>query len=435
VFFVSSPSWSGEPDPSAPSAESASKVANAERDDVDALVKGNTGFALDLYAELAEANRTENLIFSPYSISSALAMTYAGARGNTARQMKHALRFGLAGKKLHGTFSVLGGILAPKHGEERAYDLVVANAFWAQKGRRFLDLFTQVINEYYGAEIKAVDFAGDPGGALEAVNDWVRSKTSGKIANLLQRRDLNAPVDLMLTNVAYFNGTWAVQFNEHATKERTFRISPSQRVQAPMMHWAPHGRVEPGFRYLQRGDFQALEMIYTRDLRPETRGRYGRTVVDGDISMVILLPKEVDGLGDLEKKLTSSNLTEWLKALAVQRQEKVEVLLPKFRFGASFELRSALQGLGMGDAFGAAADFSGMGGTRSIFLSKAIHKAFVAVDEKGTEAAAATAVVMARSASEPVARFEADRPFIFLIRDNRSGSILFLGRVINPLEG
>ncbi len=373
--------------------------------DPEALVRGNNTFALDLYGELRA--QEGNLFFSPFSISTALAMTYGGARGSTAAQMEQVLHFEVTTERLHQAFSQLVETLNAQ-GAKGDYQLSVANVLWGQQGVGFLKKFLDLTEKHYGAGLRQVDFAAATEAARRAINAWVEEETQGKIKDLIQPGVLNALTRLVLTNAIYFKGTWAEQFDKKATRDAPFTLATRQQVKVPMMHKTEN------FGYTEAEDFQALELAYAGD----------------DLSMVIFLPRQVDGLAALEKELSLDNLQSWLGGL---RRQTVQVSVPRFTMTSEFRLQEVLKSLGMTDAFSGAADFSGMTGRRDLFISAVIHKAFVDVNEEGTEAAAATAVVMMRSAApRPPVVFRADHPFLFLIRDNASGSILFIGRLVNP---
>jgi serpin B len=371
-----------------------------------ALVAGNTAFACELYAQLRA--QEGNLFLSPYSISSALAMTCAGARGNTAAEMKKALRLTVEDERLHAGLGALTRRLNDG-GKGGQYQLAVANALWGQKDYKFLDSFLALNEKHYGAGLSLLDFKGATEGARGTINAWVEKQTKERIKDLLRPGVLTADTRLVLTNAIYFKGDWAEQFAKDATRDEPFHPAAGKTVAVPMMHRTA------GFGYLEGEGFQALSLPYKGDA----------------LSMVVFLPGKAGSLTDFERSLTAENLARWLPQLG---RREVEVSLPKFKVTAEFSLARTLEAMGMKDAFAAgAADFSGMDGTKELFIGAVVHKAFVAVDEKGTEAAAATGVVMALAAApEPPPAFKADRPFVFAIRDNASGSILFLGRVADP---
>jgi serpin B len=373
----------------------------------DSAVTGNTAFALDLYGKLRA--QEGNLFLSPYSISTALAMTHGGARGETEAQMAKVLHFDLPQEQLHSAFATLEAGLSgvQKKGKVK---LAVANSLWPQKGYAFLPEYLDLCKIQYGTAITPLDYAGAGETARKTINDWVEDKTNKKITDLIAPGVLNALTRMVLVNAIYFKGDWASQFKADATQKQPFHISASQTVEAPLMHQKRE------FGFSENNDLQVLELPYSGD----------------DLSMIVLLPRKTDGLAGLEAKLTVQNLAAWTGKL---HRQKVEVFLPKFKMTAQFSLNEKLSALGMTDAFTGKADFSGMTGNRDLYISAVIHKAFVEVNEEGTEAAAATAVVMAaRSMPRPSPVFRADHPFLFLIRDNATGSILFLGRITDPTK-
>jgi len=396
--------------------------------DVNAVVAGNTEFAFDLYARLKEHLAVKeadgNLFFSPYSISTALAMTYAGARGDTARQMATVLKFpsdtslsgGLSNTaspweqgRLAGAFAALEKSLKASPGRS-GYELNVANALWGRKGYAFIQPFLDLNRKSYGAGLKEVDFAGATEQARRTINKWVEKETKDKIKELIRAGDLDPAALLVLTNAIYFKGDWASKFKEESTKNAPFHLSEEKTVEAPMMYQ------RGGFDYAEDEDSQTVVLPYKGD----------------ELSMVVVLPKEVGLLASVESKLCAGNLRSELERV---RKREVAVHLPKFKMTtATVDLGDILQNMGMKDAFSLPpADFSGMTGKKELFISKVLHKAFVEVNEEGTEAAAATAVV-AKAGGPPMSLvFRADHPFIFIIRDNRSGGILFMGRVMHPV--
>jgi serpin B len=369
------------------------------------VVEGNTAFALDLYQQL----RTQpgNLFFSPYSISTALAMTYAGARGNTEAQMAQALHFELGQEELHPAFAVLQGRLNAIQASGDV-QLSIANALWPHVDYPLLPAFLSLVEAHYGVALSALDYR-DPEAARQRINAWAETQTRGKIRDLIPSGLLNPMTRLVLTNAIYFKSHWARQFDPARTEDAPFIVRPGQRVMIPMMAQ----KLECGYR--QSADLQVVELPY----------------VGRDLSMLILLPKQADGLASLEEQLTSHNLQMWSQQLY---RSEVQLFLPRFKIEAAFRLEGALLALGMADAFSMGlADFAGMDGTDLLFIGAVLHKAFVEVNEEGTEAAAATAVLMMKmSMPMPPPVFRADHPFLFLIRENKSGSILFLGRVVDP---
>jgi serpin B len=389
----------------------------------ETVVEGNNEFALELYARLQE--KEGNLFFSPYSISTALAMTYAGARGETEAQMAKALHFpttpggvGCDPNKIklvcskEDFHSAFGKIISDlnKRGEKGSYELTVANALWGQKGYGFVKEFLELIKTNYGGGLNEVDFKKAPEAARQTINAWVEKATRDKIKELIQKGVLSSMTRLVLTNAIYFKGNWASQFEKDKTKDAAFTLINGKKIDAAMMNQTAE------YNYMEGDNLQVLELPY----------------MDNELSMIILLPKETDGLSRLEKELTAEKLSRWLGEV---RKRKVIVSVPKFKQTSQFGLVDVLASMGMTDAFmPSAADFSGMNGKRDLFISAVIHKAFVEVNEEGTEAAAATGVVIGITSVGPrqIPVFRADHPFLFLIRDNHSGSILFIGRVMEP---
>jgi serpin B len=387
--------------------ESVSPVPPVEPISIISTEDGNNLFALDLYAKLRE--EPGNLFFSPYSISTALAMTYAGARGETEKQMAKTLHFVLPEGKLHNALSRLQRDLNER-GKKGAYELTVSNALWGQKGYGFLKDFLGIIASNYEGGFNEVDFASDAESVRQTINKWVEDKTNGKIKDLIGPGILDKFTRLVLTNAIYFKGNWAKQFDGNKTEESSFTLLNGEKINVSMMNQ----RAE--FNYMETEGVQGIELPYT----------------DDELSMFIFLPKKFDGLGDLEKSLTLENLSDWMEQFS---KREVIVSVPKVRMTNQVSLVDVLRSMGMQDAFSMKADFSGMDGTKDLYISAVIHKAFVDMNEEGTEAAAATAVIL-RLKSAPVKApiFRADHPFLFLIRDNKSGSILFMGRLTDPSQ-
>ena len=365
-----------------------------------ATAAGNTAFALDLYAKLAKEKG--NVFFSPYSLSSALAMTWAGARGTTADEMAKTLHFG---PDVHDGFAALDQRLSAAR---PGCQLSVANRLLVQRGLRLLDPFTSIAREKYRAPVEQVDFGKEE--TRLHVNQWVEEQTHQRIKDLITKGVFSSDTRLALVNAVYFKGTWLTEFDKKATTSQPF-FTGGKETKAPLMYadLGPGARV----RTAEVDGVQVLELPYQ----------------GGELTMVVLLPTARDGLAAFETGLTSARFEQLMKAL---RPSGAEVWLPRFKVEQSFELSSTLSAMGMPSAFGAA-DFSGMTGGRELALSAVIHKAFVEVNEEGTEAAAASAaVVTITSVQPPKRRFRADHPFVFALRDTKSGSVLFLGRVVEP---
>jgi serpin B len=369
--------------------------------DLSELVEGNTAFAFDLYRLLAEQQEGENLLYSPFSISLALAMTYAGARGETEEQMAHALRFTLPGERLHPAFNALD--------QELALRLNIANVIWGQESYAFLDTFLDTLAANYGAGLRVLDFAHAPEQSRVIINEWISQQTEGKIENLIPQGTLDPLTRLVLTNAVYFNAAWEYPFQERVTKDSPFTLLDGGQVVVPMMHQTE------SLGYAEGEGYQAVELPYD----------------GGDMSMVIILP-EGDRFDEFESTLAGDRVREIVRDLSYGQ---VDLTMPTFVFDSHFGLSQALEELGMPAAFSSrAADFSGMTGSKDLFISDVFHKAFISVDEQRTEAAAATAVEMEVGSEMPadLTVVDIDHPFIFLIRDIETGTILFVGRVLNP---
>ncbi len=374
------------------------------------VVKGNNNFGFDLYQELK--GKKGNLFFSPYSISTALAMTYAGARGQTEKEMAQVLHFSLEQNSLHFSFSKLQSHLNTI--QNKGYiKLSIANSLWAQEGYRFLDIFLDLNKKYYDAGLNFVDFATQTEAARKTINIWVENKTQQKIKESIKRGMIDPLTTLVLCNAIYFKGNWVNQFDKKRTMDADFYISSDNAIKVPMMS------KKSEFKFKDFGSFSAIELPYEGN----------------DLSMIIFLPKEVDGLAGFEENLTNDSVKAWINKLIASYKSEILIHLPKFKATCEFELSKILSDMGMPSAFSLPpADFSGMTGKKDLFISKVIHKAFVDVNEEGTEAAAATAVVMEQLAVSKPLTFRADHPFVFVIRENKTESILFIGRIVDPTK-
>jgi len=378
--------------------------------DLTGLVDGNTDFTFNLHQALSD--KDGNLFYSPYSISVALAMTYAGARGETERQIADALRFVLPQQRLHPAFNALDLELAArgeraKGKDEEGFRLNIVNAIWGQEDYEFLTEFLDVLAVNYGAGLRLLDFIGAPEQSRIIINDWVSDQTEGMIEDLIPSGVIDSLTRLVLTNAIYFNAAWLYPFSEDVTKDGTFHLLDGGEVVVPMMMQTESFSVAEGEGY------QAVALPYD----------------GGELSMVILLPK-VGQFEAFQGSLDADLVGTIIDDLA---RRQVTLTIPKFEFESDFSLVDSLAEMGMPIAFSGAADFSGMTGTRELAIGDILHKAFVSVDESGTEAAAATAVVMELTAApEQPVEVTVDRPFVFLIRDIETGAILFVGRVLNP---
>jgi serpin B len=394
---------------------------------VQTVVDGNTTFALNLYSRLA-AN-PGNLFFSPYSISTCLGMLYAGAAGNTELQMSEVLGFGTNQAQFTSLFGQLQDELATDQATN-VVELNIANALWFQEGFPILPAFLQTATNQYQANVGQADFLTDSAEVTDEINNWVAQETQNKIKNILPPGAVNPNTRLVLANAIYFLGTWTTAFQESNTTTQLFHLSSTTVAPAPLMHqpllvvMGPNGQpADVTFNYMQsypflgtpsKADFQAIELPYGSN----------------QLSMVILLPSQIDGLAQLERQLSPAFLSN---VLARMTPQPVEIFLPRFTLASSFDLGATLAAMGMPDAFaGGTADFSGIDGGRDLFVSFVLHKAWGQVNEAGTEAAAATVIGITGTIAPFSAAFRADHPFLFLIRDTQTGSVLFLGRLTNP---
>ena len=366
----------------------------------------NNGFAVDLYSQLNA--KLGNLFFSPASIQTALAMTMAGARGETATQMAATLHVNASAQEQLGHFITRLNADGLKGG----YELSMANALWGLKGFPFLPNYLQLVEKTYQGHLREMNFVSDPQGARKIINDWVATQTHDKIQNLLPPDSVNAATRLVLTNAIYFKGTWQHSFQKRLTQPDDFVISDGSKVGASMMHQ------QARFQYAENADLQALDLPYG----------------NGDLSMRIYLPRRPGALPDLEKVMIK-NPASFLKA--DMTYQDVVVSLPKFKIESEFSLGETLKKMGMTLAFDAEkADFKGMTTADQISISEVVHKAYVNTDEEGTEAAAATGVIMTMTAMAPSPvkpkEFRADHPFLFTIVHRSTGAVLFMGRVEKP---
>lgn len=377
--------------------------------DLKQTVDGNSAFAMELFARLKDTDG--NLFLSSYSISSALAIAYGGARGNTEKQMSTTLHFLADQDTFHSAMSKLRQTFA-RINASRRIELNVANGLWTQKGYDFTPAFLDLAKEKYGAVANPVDFIIDSEGVRNQINLWVEQQTKRKIKNALPSGGVSGNSRAVIVNAIYFKGDWASRFDASRTEPEPFWITAAQSIKATMM------RQKHVFQYAEQDDLQILELPY----------------IGHDLSMLVLLPKERNGLPEMEKRLNGDNVAKWIKALAART---VDARFPKFKIDCRFALKQTLSAMGMSDAFSEGrADFTGMTPQRPMFVDAVDHAAIIEVDEKGTVAAAATSVSFgcATPSVPPPATFHADHPFIFLIRENRTGTILFLGRVMDPTK-
>jgi len=370
---------------------------------ISQIVNANNQFAFELYLELDKSEQG-NIFYSPYSIFSALAMTYEGAKGQTADEMKSVFHFPES-NILRPNFAAIYNDI--NIGND-AYELRTGNALWVQQDYKLLDEYTSRVEKYYGGKAANVDFVRETEKSRQTINSFIEQQTNNKIKELIPQGILDISTVLVLTNAVYFKGTWEWEFDKSDTSVQDFKVTLDNVVKTPMMYMKND---EARFNYADLEDLQILELPYKGE----------------EISMLILLPK-VD-IDSIEPYLSAEKLKEWKSQM---KEEKLDAIyLPKFEFDSKYFMKNTLSEMGMPLAFSSSADFSGIDGSRGLFIDHVIHQGFVKVDEEGTEAAAATAVTIVK-ATFPMNVFRADRPFIFIIQEKDTGLILFMGRVTDP---
>ncbi len=383
-----------------------SLTPNVDLNQTKELIQNNNIFAFNMFKELQKENN-ENIFFSPYSISEALVMTYAGAKGETKSQMASALHFDANDSKLHNSFNALDLHL---NQSDENYTLSVANAIWPQKDFVFLSSYLDTLKVNYGAKIRLMDYKTNPEGSRQIINGWVEKKTHDRIKDLIPEGSIEENTRLVLTNAIYFKGKWQKEFDKDHTKEDIFTLEDNSTIQIPLMNQTEY------FSFNQNENFQAIDLLYKGDKS----------------SMVIILPRE----GKFQEVLKDIN-NSFESVIKNWNRKKVNLKMPKFEFTTDvYDLQKPFVELGMVDAFDPnLADFSGITGTKELVISKIVHKAFIKVDEKETEAAAATGVI-ANVTSVPISvdpiDMFIDRPFIFFIKDQTNDQILFIGIMKNP---
>ncbi len=380
------------------------KLVNSEPSGVEAVVKSSNAFATSFMAELLKTHPKNNIFFSPISLFTALSMTYAGAKGKTKEEMENVLHISSLREKVHPAISRILSLLESESEKKEGCKLHIANALWGEREFRFLKDFIDTIKKFYGGRFFIVDFKRNVEGARKRINEWIEKETEGKIKNLLKKGDIDPLTRLVITNAIYFKGFWASKFDKKATENMPFYVAPGKSVNVPMM------QKEGDFLYGEAEGFKAIELPYK----------------GGKLSMLIILP--------CRSNWFTEKLPNIGKIASSMRKMKVRIYLPRFKLNTRYYLGKILSSMGMSQAFSDRADFSGMTGDRSLKISKVIHQAYVSVDEEGTEAAAATGVVMRLKAIMRVPVFKADHPFIFFIKHIPTGEILFMGRVANPKE-
>jgi len=392
------------------SSKSRVTIPNVPEPQLVALANGHRAFALKLYESVRAGDG--NLVFSPYSITAALSMTLAGARGETAKQMLQAMGQTGPDADLNAATNAMDlALMRAVKGDGRGSDeqgrLSIANGLWVQEGEKLLPAYLDCLAENFGAGVGVLDFARQPDTASKTINDWVSHETQERITGLVSPAAVQQ-ARLVLANAIYFKGFWSEPFKAAATSERPFHLLNGKSVDVPTMHQ------QETIRYAKQDDLEIAELTYK----------------GGSLAMWLIVPA-AGRLAECEARLDAARLKAAGDALA---ERPVALGLPKFKFTASLSLSQTLAAMGMPLAFSTGADFSGIDGKRDLFISDVIHKAFIQVDEKGTEAAAATGVVMAtavRQMTEPVV-LTIDRPFLFAIVERKTGELLFLGRVTDP---
>jgi len=388
---------------------------------IQTIVNANNEFAFELYSELNKAE-SGNIFYSPYSISSALAMTYEGAKGQTAKEMKDVFHFP-DNNILRPNFAVIYNKINKK---DKTYQLNTGNALWLQKDYPFIESYLNIVEKYYGGKAANLDFIKEPEKSRKTINSFIEEQTNNKIKDLIPKGVLNQMTRMVLTNAIYFKGTWEWEFDKSDTREQDFKITEENIIKVPMMYMKPD---KATFNYADTGKLQILELPYKGN----------------EVSMLILLPKQGKDYDYETGEVIISNYTLKDIELSAKKLEEYKskmqetaldaIYLPKFEFNTKYFIKDTLKTLGMPTAFDLRlADFSGMTTAEKLFISEVIHQAYVKVDEKGTEAAAATAVVMGTTSARPENIFRADHPFIFIIQEKQTGNILFMGRVINPVQ-
>lgn len=378
------------------------------------ILKNNIDFAFDLYKNLDEKDKEKNVFLSPYSISTAMAMTYSGARGKTAIELAQGMHFNKEIKKSDEEFKwLIDAIISLNNSDVK---ISVANRLFGDKKFKFNLTYLDGVENNYNAPLEKVDFVKNLEASRININTWVEKQTNNKIKELIKQKVMDDSTKLVLVNAIYFYGDWAKQFDSTRTRKGDFYLNNESKIQHKMM-WQKNY-----FQYMENNDFQAIRMPYK-----------GNT-----LNMEVYLPNKKDGISDFEKLLTSENYEKWNKEF---KSEEVNLTFPKYKMTCDFSLGKIFEEkMGMKTAFSDDADFYGMveKKEKGLKISKVIHKAFIDVSEKGTEAAAATAVIMTAVTTSlnhydnPIKYFNADHPFIFMIKDKATGSILFMGKVMNP---
>lgn len=371
------------------------------QDGVHTTAEANNKFAFDLYKKYSSEFKDENVFFSPYSISSAFAMVYEGARGKTADEIEKVFHFSNNASELRTSFAHIYNLI---NAGSTNYILRTANALWAQKDFPFSQGYLNVIERYYGGKATNVDFVNNREAARQMINNWVEEQTNGKIKDLISKGVLNSATRLVLTNAIYFKGNWSHQFDKDATHKEDF-VTPSGNVSVDMMY------IKDDFNYYEDNETQVLELPYEGE----------------NLSMIVFLPK--NNLSTFESNLSVEKIKDLTSKL---HSMEVEVYIPKFKFETKYFMSNDLKEMGMPTAFSTGADFTGMHEKGDLLIQSVIHQAYIDVNEEGTEAAAATSISLGITAVKEPIIFKADRPFMFVILDKNTDEILFMGRVTEP---
>lgn len=398
----------GDPPVDTPASSCEATLATPSADAL-AVADSSDAFGWDLYQSVADVE-DGNLFFSPFSITAALSMTYAGAAGETADEMASVLHISSDDTAYHSGYGELIRTVLPQP-EDCAVELNIANRLFGQDGFPWLTPFLDITAEDYGAPLEDIDFQADPEQARVYINDWVADQTAERITDLLPPGTLTAQTVMVLTNAIYFKADWMEAFKESETFDGNFSLADGSTVTTPLMYRSGEANIG------RVGSVSALELPYDGELQ----------------SMVILLPDDPGGLSELEAILSNDLIDEVMAS--VSPVPDAEIIVPRFTIDARVDLKQRLIELGMPTAFlEGMADLTNMvdAADASLFIEDALHRAFIEVNEAGSEAAAATAVVVGQESAGP--GFYADRPFVFFIRDNATGAVLFLGRVSDPTE-
>jgi serpin B len=386
-----------------PATEGNSNDSDAANSNASAVIAANNQFALDFYSNVTQ-QESSSIFFSPWSMSAAFAIAYEGARGTTAEEIQSVFGFPADDSVRKSSFAAVQKDL---NENDSNYTLNTANALWVKEGYQLSEDYVSTARQYYDSEVANVDFKGNEG--VGQINKWIESKTNNKIKDLIPPGSTNAFTRLIITNAVYFNGTWSIEFDEADTSEEDFHVNANKTVTVPMMKLQ-----NEFFNYVETDELQVLEMPYQ----------------GGKVSMLLLLPHNGIDNSSIEQSLTLDKLEQLSGEL---QNQTIDVNIPKFKLETDYTLYSMLADMGMPTPFNdGAADFSGITEQERLFIAAAVHKAFVDVNEKGTEAVAATGITMTVSSYQPIPVFRADRPFIFIIQDSETGNILFMGRVADP---